>query len=65
MKTVYSKSFETLQELMSQMNQTILFNIIAEKYSEVNLDNTVKLLVRCKQMLSARKIAFNALKGIG
>ena len=65
MKTVYSKSFETLQELMSQMNQTILFNIIAEKYSEVNLDNTVKLLVRCKQMLSARKIAFNALKGLG
>ena len=50
---------------MSQMNQTILFNIIAEKYSEVNLDNTVKLLVRCKQMLSARKIAYNALKGLG
>ena len=65
MKTVYSKSFETLQELMSQMNQTILFNIIAEKYSEVNLDNTVKLLVRCKQMLTARKIAYNALKGLG
>ena len=61
MKTVYKKSFQTLQELMSQMNQSILFNIIAEKYNETNLDNTVKLLVRCKQMLTTRKIAFNTL----
>ena len=48
MKTVYKKAFDTLQELMSHMNQSILFQLIAEKYSDVNLDNTVKLLVRCK-----------------
>jgi hypothetical protein len=48
MKSVYSRAFETLQELMGQMNQGILFQMIAQKYADVNLDNTVKLLVRCK-----------------
>ena len=38
--------------------------MIADKYSEINLDNTVKLLVRCKQMLKARQVAFNTLKSI-
>lgn len=46
------------------MNQSILFSMIAQKYSEVNLDNTVKLLVRCKQLLVSRKIAYGTLKGI-
>ena len=49
---------------MSQMNQTILFQMIVKKYTEVNLDNTVKLLVRCKQVLQSRTLAFKTLKGI-
>lgn len=46
------------------MNQQILFQMIAKKYSDVNLDNTVKLLVRCKQLLVSRKLAFATLRGI-
>lgn len=38
--------------------------MIAKKYSEMNLDNTVKLLVRCKQLLVSRKLAFATLQGI-
>lgn len=64
MRSVYQKAFDTLQELMLQMNQQILFQMIAKKYSEVNLDNTVKLLVRCKQLLVSRKLAYATLQGI-
>lgn len=64
MKGVYQKAFDTLSELMLQMNQHILFQMVAKKYSEMNLDNTVKLLVRCKQLLVSRKLAFTTLQGI-
>lgn len=38
--------------------------MIAKKYNEVNLDNTVKLLVRCKQLLASRQLVFKTLEGI-
>lgn len=38
--------------------------MIAKKYTEVNLDNTVKLLVRCKQVLMSRQLAYSTLSQI-
>jgi hypothetical protein len=38
--------------------------MIAKKYTEVNLDNAVKLLVRCKGLLLSRALAYKTLKGI-
>ena len=38
--------------------------MIAKKYTEVNLDNTVKLLVRCKQVLMSRQLAYKTLSQI-
>ena len=38
--------------------------MIAQKYADVNLDNTVKLLVRCKQLLISRQLAFCTLSSI-
>lgn len=38
--------------------------MIAKKYSEPSVENTVKLLMRCKHMLSAREISFSALKDL-
>ena len=64
MQEVYKKSLDTLQELMSVMNQTILYQMIARKYIDPNLDNTVKLLVRCKQLLMSRALAYQTIKGI-
>ena len=48
LQEVYSKALETLQELMGAMNQSMLFQMIAKKHLELTLDNTIKLLVRCK-----------------
>lgn len=64
LQEVYRKSLDTLQELMSVMNQTILYQMIARKYIDPNVDNTVKLLVRCKQLLMSRALAYQTLKGI-
>lgn len=63
-KTVYKRSFETLKELMIHMNQQVLFHMIAQKYKVIDLDNTIKLLVRCKQLLLSRKLAFSTLQTI-
>jgi len=38
--------------------------MIAKKYTEVTMDNTVKLLVRCKQLLQSRSLAYKTLNGI-
>ena len=59
---VFQTALDTLQELMTCMNQNILFQMIAKKYTEINLDNTVKLLVRCKQVLMSRQLAYHTLK---
>ena len=64
LQTIFHKALDTLQELMMCMNQTILFAMIAKKYTEVTMDNTVKLLVRCKQLLQSRSLAYKTLNGI-
>ena len=38
--------------------------MIAKKYTEATMDNTVKLLVRCKQLLQSRSLAYKTLDGI-
>lgn len=59
---IFKKAFQTLAELMTYMNQHVLFPMITKKYKSVNLENTVKLLMRCKQLLEARKLAFRTVK---
>lgn len=44
----FKKSLDTLRVLMSYLNQHVLFNMVVKKYQEVSIENTVKLLVRCK-----------------
>ena len=38
--------------------------MIVKKYTEVNLDNTVKLLVRCKQVMMSIQLAYKTLAQI-
>ena len=47
-KFMFNKAFLTLSELMTYMNQATLFPLVVKKYTEVNLENAVKLLMRCK-----------------
>ena len=47
-KFMFNKAFLTLSELMTYMNQSTLFSLVVKKYTDVNLENAVKLLMRCK-----------------
>ena len=47
----YNKSMETLKEVMNILNMTKTFIKIKEHYGEVSLQNTFKLLVRCRLMI--------------
>lgn len=49
---------------MNLLNQKQLFEMISKKYNKVNLENTAKLLVRCKSLLAARQLVYKTLKGI-
>ena len=63
-KFMFNKAFLTLSELMTYMNQATLFPLVVKKYTEVNLENAVKLLMRCKQLLIARRLAFKTLQSL-
>ena len=64
LQSVFKKAFQTLAELMNTLNQKQLFEMISKKYTEVTHENTAKLLVRCKQLLSARQLAYKTLKSL-
>jgi conjugal transfer/entry exclusion protein len=61
---VFTRAFKTLAQLMSYMNQQINFPLITQKYDKVNAENTIKLLLRCNNLLEARRLAYRVLKDI-
>lgn len=61
---MFKKAFKTLAELMTYMNQHLLFPLVTKKYKTANLENTVKLLYRSKNLLEARKLGFKVLQNI-
>ena len=48
LEKTFAKSLDTLRVLMSYLNQNVLYNMIVKKYQDITIENTVKLLVRCK-----------------
>jgi len=38
--------------------------MILQKYQEITIENTVKLLVRCKQLVLSRRVAYDTLQKI-
>ena len=64
LRVIFKRSFQTLSELMKILNMHGMMNLIARNYTKVNVENTAKLLVRCKQLLQARTIMYDTLKGI-
>lgn len=61
LNSTYKKSLDTLRVLMGYMNQHVLFNMVVQKYQEVTIENTVKMLVRCKQLVQSRALAYRTL----
>ena len=47
---------------MTYMNQHLIFPMITKRYKTINIENAIKLLVRCKQLLMARRLAFKVLE---
>ena len=52
----YSKAFETLQALLAEQQMTAMFAKFSKMYSEVTIENTLKLLLRCKLAFQSRQI---------
>ena len=51
----YQKAMKTLMSLMYPLSLVSMFNNIQQMYSAISVTNTLKLLIRCKLMFSARK----------
>lgn len=41
-----------------------MLSMISNRYAEVNVENTTKLLVRCKHLLMARRCVYKTLKNL-
>jgi hypothetical protein len=48
MKPFYFKAIETLRGLLFQLKKQSTYNRIKEEYKEITLENTIKLLLRCR-----------------
>ena len=48
MKPFYFKAFETLKGLLTQLDKINTFIRVQEEYKEITLENTIKLLLRCR-----------------
>jgi hypothetical protein len=60
----YTKAYETLQALLLEQQMIELFAKFSKMYSEVTIENTLKLLLRCKLAFQSRVILtdiFNAI----
>ena len=56
MKPFYVKARTTLIHLMTELGQTDVLKLMLDKYKEINLKNTLKLLFRCKIEFMTRNL---------
>jgi hypothetical protein len=59
----YQKALNTLKFLLKQQN-SLKFEKIKELYSEVTLENTLKLMIRCKLAYESRKKVLQMFRSI-
>lgn len=56
MKPFYLKACHTLQALLGEQNLQDIYEKMQMKYQEVTIENTMKLLIRCKLGFHARQL---------
>jgi len=56
MLPIYTKAFETLQTLLHEQQMMGMAAKFGKMYSEVTIENTLKLLLRCKLALNSRRV---------
>ncbi len=54
LKPLFSKSLNSLEKIMDEIMLGFLFDRISVKILEISLENTLKVLLRCKSMLFNR-----------
>lgn len=54
MRPFYMKALETLRYLLQEQKIEPIFDRVADEYSEITLENTMKLLIRCKLTFGSR-----------
>jgi hypothetical protein len=54
MKPFYMKALDTLKFLLIEQSIEPIFDRVANEYKEITLENTMKLLIRCKLAFSSR-----------
>mmetsp|Transcript_35436 Transcript_35436/g.54224 ORF Transcript_35436/g.54224 Transcript_35436/m.54224 type:complete len:131 (+) Transcript_35436:448-840(+) len=56
MKPFYMKALDTLKFLLYEQTITPIFDRVREEYKEITLENTMKLLIRCKLAYNSRNM---------
>lgn len=61
---IHKKGLQTLEQLMSDLEMNASYQKIASKYREINLNNTLRILIRCRMYFSAMEEIVKMLKSI-
>jgi hypothetical protein len=64
MRPFYLKAQMTLKTLFEEQTHEKHFDKIMHKYREITIENTMKLLIRCKLAFHSRQLIFDILKQI-
>ncbi len=64
MKPFFLKAQNTLRILMDEQNSLLLFEGMAKKYHEITIENTMKLLIRCKLAFHQRSMLIEIMKSL-
>jgi len=51
LKPIFNKSLATLEKIMDEMSLGFLYDRISSKIFDISIENTLKILIRSKQML--------------
>lgn len=63
-KRTFKVSLQTLAELMGVLGQQQGFPQVLEKYQDITVENTIRLLVKCRQLILTRRLVFQTLRHI-
>ena len=63
-KPFYVKAKQTLNVLLSEMSQSVTLKHFIDKYRDVTLKNTLKILYRCKLEFSTRNLLVEVFQSI-
>ena len=51
LRPIFNKSLTTLEKIMDEMMLGFVFDRISSRITDISIENTLKILIRCKSML--------------